>query len=305
MTWSSALVSLSKTGAGPALRQRILDAIAREPTRPEGYAALAYLAMRQGRFSEAREAFGKAVEAGGRNPRLLLNYGRLAMGTDPEASVVALSKFLELQPAHVEARLDLATVQIGLRRPVDALRTLSPLREVTRSEAPRVFKAIAHANSQAGNRQEAIKAAERFVASAQTAIEKEEAARLLAFLQQNESPISVAAAVEEEVARPIMRRAGRPSPQSEIEPELPSFTGVFIELECKGSRANAIIARAEKRLTLLIDKPNTIALRNAPAGTVELRCGAQPGQNVRVEFLVPDPPRPGVDGLLRTIEFLP
>jgi tetratricopeptide (TPR) repeat protein len=300
-----ALISLSKAGAGPALRQRILDAIAREPARPEGYAALAFLEVRQGRFSEAREAFAKAVEAGSRNPGLLLNYGRLAMGTDPEASVVALSKFLELQPAHVEARLDLATVQIGLHRPVDALRTLSPLREVTRSEAPRLFKAIAHANSQAGNRQEAIKAAERFVASAQTAIEKEEAARLLALLRRNDTPVSVATAIEAEAVRPTMRRASRPAPHSEIQPELPSFTGVFVELECMGSQANAIIANAQKRLTLLIDEPNTIAIRNAPAGTVELRCGAQPGQNVRAEFLIPDPPRPGVDGLLRAIEFLP
>ena len=299
------LISLSQPAGDPALRQRILDAITREPARPEGYAALAYLEMRQERFSEAREAFAKAVESGGRNPRLLLNYGRLAMSADPAESVAALSRFLEMQPAHVEARLDLAAAQLTFNRPQDALRTLGSLRQVTSDEAPRVFKTIAYAHSQAGNREEAIGAAERFVATALTEIEKQEAARLLTSLQQNTSHISLAAAIEEEIAKPVMRRASRPSPHSEIQPELPSFTGVFVELECMGSQANAIIASAEKRLTLLIDEPNTIAIRNAPAGTLELRCGAQPGQNVRVEFLIPDPPRPGVDGLLHAIEFLP
>jgi Flp pilus assembly protein TadD len=155
-----------------------------EPQRSETYTALGYLAGRRGRLEDARRNFEKAFELGTRNPRMLWDYGRMTGNSDIAGSIRILKRLLGEQPERVDVRLELADLQLTSKRSDAALEMLKPVRKVDKEQAPRLFRILAYANLEAGNREEARIAARRFQEVAETSEHKSEAARLLDYLDK-------------------------------------------------------------------------------------------------------------------------
>ena len=111
-------------------RTRLEELAHEDAKRFEPWANLGYLAWRAGNPGEAAEHFAKAVELGDRSPRLLMNFAQLAANDKPEASVTALTTLLELEPKNLDARLLLASVQMGQDKFAEAAMTVSEIKSV-------------------------------------------------------------------------------------------------------------------------------------------------------------------------------
>jgi hypothetical protein len=110
------LIDLGTGHGKEAANLRLRDLAAEYPKRPEPQAALGYIAWNSGDSPGAVKAFGTAFELGGRNPRMLWDYGRLAANSDPARAISALNALLELQPARVDVRVELAGIQLAATR---------------------------------------------------------------------------------------------------------------------------------------------------------------------------------------------
>src|SRR5262249_53194252 len=84
---------------------------------------------------------------------------------------------------------------------------------------------------------------------------------------------------------------------------LPSFSGTFVELQC-AEPAKIVMQTAEGKKTLLIDDPKGLTVNGHNGETVDLTCGPQKRTKIRVEYAAPGD-RPGIDGLVRAIQFEP
>ncbi len=111
-------------------RTRLEELTHEDARRPEPWASLGYLAMREGNPAEAEDHFAKAFERGGRGPRMLQDYARLTREDRPEASVAALTAWIVVEPKNVDARLTLADLQISQEQYSEALSTLAPVTTV-------------------------------------------------------------------------------------------------------------------------------------------------------------------------------
>lgn len=108
-------------------RTRFEELAHEDGKRPGPWAQLGYLAWRDGQQDQAAEYFGKAFEAGDRNPRLLLDYAHLSQTSDRDRSIAALKALLEVQPANPDARQFLAGLQMSDEKYADALATAMPI----------------------------------------------------------------------------------------------------------------------------------------------------------------------------------
>jgi tetratricopeptide (TPR) repeat protein len=164
-------------------RAQFQELIGRDGARPEPHAELAYLEWRSGRSREAMPEFEKAFALGARGSRFLWDYGRLAE-REPARAIPVLQQLLDAEPERLEVRLELAEVQLRARQPVDTLRTLAPVRQVGKADAPRLFHTVALAAWQAGLKDQARAAAESFRKTAATAVDRAEADRLVALIEE-------------------------------------------------------------------------------------------------------------------------
>jgi hypothetical protein len=111
-------------------RTRLEELTHENAGRPEPWASLGYLAMRDGNPAEAENDFAKAFDRGGRGPGMLRDYARLTRGDRPEASAAALTAWIVVEPENVDARLTLADLQISQEQYSEALSTLAPVTTV-------------------------------------------------------------------------------------------------------------------------------------------------------------------------------
>jgi tetratricopeptide (TPR) repeat protein len=266
----------NRPGRETETRPRFEELIAEGAKRPEPYAELGYLDWRAGRAKDAIPEFEKAYTLGARGSRFLWDYGRLAE-REPAAAIPALRDLLEQEPDRMEVRLELAEVQLHARLPEDALRTLAPVRQVTKADAPRLFRTAALAEWQAGHADRARSAAEKYRNTAATDVDRAQADRLLASMDHRE-----------------------PAPPP---PPRPSLEGTFERLDCAGKQPRFIVRTASGVRTFLIEDPERVAIVSDVGGTVELSCGPQPKPpHVTVEY---DAGPAGVDGAVRVIHLRP
>ncbi|HKC17287.1 MAG TPA: tetratricopeptide repeat protein [Steroidobacteraceae bacterium] len=115
-------------------RTRFEELAREEVKRPEPWASLGYLALRDGKRDEAAEHFGKAFELGSRSPRLLMIYAQLAGRDKPESSAAALTVLLELEPKNLDARVELADLQMSQGQFSEALATTRLITSVKTAE---------------------------------------------------------------------------------------------------------------------------------------------------------------------------
>ncbi|MCL4843404.1 MAG: hypothetical protein KJZ79_16260 [Bryobacteraceae bacterium] len=274
-------------------RTKLEALIARAPERPEAYKALGYLLWRTRDAGAAREHFQKAFELGDRSPRLLWDGGRLG----GENSTAMLELLVQRDPERVEARLELASAQLRDGRGPAAVSTLAVVKKVTPNEAARLFQLTAYANWQTGQVEQAKVAAGRWVKFAKTEEERAAAERFGEQLARGASVPEGAGPGPMLETRPRLRRNGTEVVE-EVAPPLPSVTGLFAYLDCKGPMPRARIDTDAGAEWLTLDEPDNVRI-SGRSGALELQCGALPAPlRVRVEY--------EAEGRrLRAIEVLP
>lgn len=297
--------------------QRLIRAT---PSRPEPYAALGYLEWRARGSAEAYPHFRKAYELGGRSARFLWDYGRIAAPIDPAAAAAAVAALLELQPDRLDARLHLASLQLRLERPADALATLSPVKKVGRAEAPGFFRSLTYVQLKIGNHDEALTAARRWLDYCPPD-DKDQAQRVISYLESaaqtqslaqapRQSPLPLDAFEDTGPAPPHLRRREQPapSPSKPLVHETPvtEATGDFVEFDCRPPLPRLILQSSGKKLVFAIKDPQQVTVTGPEGGTVDLQCGPQTGKRtVSIEYVTPEPPQAGLDGLVSIIHFQP
>lgn len=289
--------------------QKTLERLAQEePNRPEPQAALGYLVWRRGHSDQALSYFQKAVDLGGNSPKLLWDYGRMATRSNPPGSIQALRALLAAQPERVDARLELAGVYLSTNQGQAALATLAQLQKVDQADASKYFRIAVYAYLQGGNREEARKAAEKYAAVAKTDEEISEAQRFMKAVSQERLPAVVGtAAPSADPGRPKLERRERPEfTVTEIlpsQPKRPSVKGSFVQLICEGEWAKLVLQTPAGKKMFLIDDPHGITLLGKTSTSTDLSCGSQKPAPVRIEYDAST--TPGVEGLVRLIEFNP
>jgi len=288
-------------------RAALEKVIAQYPNRPEPYVDLAYLERRQKQFSDAYEHFAKAFELGSRDPRMLWDYGRLAGQADLSKSIQALTELLKLDSGRLDVRLELASVQLHSHAAKDALQTLASVKKVTPEDAPRLLSLLMHANLEAGDRDDARKAAEQLKKIAANADDRDRAEQILRFIDGSRPGTTMPAPdspAESGGHAPMLKRRDT-APESARPAALrPSFTGRFLELQC-GAPARIVMETAEGKKVLLIDNPSNLTVNGDSGQTTDLACGPQKRAKIRIEYDPTGESARGADGLARVIHFEP
>jgi tetratricopeptide (TPR) repeat protein len=272
-----------------------------DPKRPEPFAALGYLAWHARDNDGAMRNFGRAFELGGKEPQMLWDYGRMLRGRNPAEAIRVLSELVALQPGRNDVRLEVAANQLTAREPGAALDTLKPVKKVSAEEAPRLFAIMAHAQLDMQQWNDAKQSAERLQKVARTDDDKFQAERILKYLDARATggaPVAMPSGEE----RPLLLHKEQPREQPRLagEPvsEKKSIPGSFAFFDCSGKAPKIVLETAEGQKVFLVDDPKKVL-----GATMELTCGAQNKDRVRVDFIPAH--QAGVDGLVRGIRVEP
>jgi tetratricopeptide (TPR) repeat protein len=305
------LLDLSnRPGREADTRKKLEELVADNPKRPEPYVGLGYLAARGKQMEDAQKSFKQAVDLGSKNPQMLWDYGRMAGQTDSPQSIRALSALLEQQPARLEVRLFLAQVQLYAKQPQSTIETLRPVRNVSMADASRFFQLLAFAYNDAGNKEEAATAARRWRENTKDA-DRDTAD---SFVQYLERPQQAARSAPQDATRSAPPRElptpppspGDFAPEAQQPKILPSVSGVFVEMDCKGRQPKLILQTEDGRVVFLMDDADKLTAYGLPNATgLELTCGPQKGVKVRIQYETPSNAQAGVMGLARGIHFEP
>lgn len=287
-----------------------------DPKRPEPYIHLAYLAWRQKDNSEASGLFRKAIELGDRTPKVMLDFGRIANGSDLPLAAQVLDELAAKQPARVDVRIELASIYMRSRDAASALKALAPVKRVSPDQAPRFFELVAHAKLQTGDILGARESSERFTEYAKDEDMKWRAQRLRHSLDVAtrqaiaDEPVSKASLTDPMFEAPPAIRRVEPKPDPPAPPTPPPVTrpsvqGRFTSVDCSRPRPVLTVETVGKRHLLVLDEPDSTQLVGTGMGQLELTCGPQKPRNIRVEYVTHDTMPPGATGMVRLIEFLP
>ncbi len=81
-------------------------------------------------------------------------------------------------------------------------------------------------------------------------------------------------------------------------------SGNFVQLDCIGSQARVVLQAGTNRKTFLIDDPGKIQITGKESTVIDLACGPQKlTPAVRVEFIPAVPAKPGIEGIVRKLDF--
>ncbi len=301
-----------RPGNEAQIQKMLGDLTQEEPGRPEAYVALAYLALRQNHIEAAQRNFDKAFALGARDTGMLWDYARISEQNNAPAALQALSELLVKQPERVDARIELAAMQLRAGHAPAALQALAPVRKVTSAEAGRFFTLLAYAHFQNGDTEEARKAAQRVASLATTAEDRSRADQLLKYLDGEKldraKTAALTAAGPGDRAPLLTRRQAEETSSSGTEQAAkPSITGSFVQLDCEGAKARIVLLSGNRKTTFLIQDPTRIQVIGPTdkAGKMDLTCGPQKPATVRVEYEPAPSSIPNVDGLVRVIQFDP
>ncbi|MFN7919299.1 MAG: hypothetical protein U0Q16_04335 [Bryobacteraceae bacterium] len=291
------------------------------PERFEPVEALGYLRWRNNDNEKARQYFAKAFDLGAKSPKLLWDYARFEMNGrgDPARTTKILERVLEAEPGNLEARLALGQEYIRWDRHGVALVTLRQIRRVKPEMAYRLFYSLAYSGSKNKLWDEAARDAERAIAQAKDAVERERAQNLLAYIKTRGEPQMVAVPQEAPVVQRRSATVVQEAPPPDSEDARPKVLrrrdedpneltvvaeGKFAHLECLDKFARARVTLASGRsVQLLFRDPEKIKITGAGSGTIDLSCGPQPGKKVKVRYAPMPDVKLGTAGEVREIAF--
>ena len=245
-------------------------------------------------LDDAARHFARAVELGGQDPRLFLEYGRvLYYGNHLPEAIDILGKAAQLNPANDEIHFELGFIYVRNGNYGAALAELRSMKKVQPAQAYRYFYNQAFAESRMGQAMEA----KAHAAKARSFTHNPEE---LASLDRLDRALAAHAAQIEPPADPARQpRLVRQAPA----PALPAVEGTLENMECgKLARLHVQVHGAIK--IFVIPDPRAVTIRSGNGEAVDMQCGAQkPPRRVRIEYQ-PLPAPSDTAGLIRSLEFL-
>jgi predicted Zn-dependent protease len=299
-----ALADLANRPGKEAETRKTFEDLAREdPKRPEPWAGLGYLAWRRNQISEAAEALGKAYELGDHRPKLLWDFGRLAEREHPDDAFNALTDLVKQEPERLDARMELAALNLNARRPGGALSILSDVHTVPADDAPRYFTLLANAQILLGDRAGARVTVARLAANVKTPEDRARVDQMQRYLEQADGPAPVAARNDSTEAPRLVRP--EPAAQSAaVPPPAPEVEGSFVEFVCLEKSFKVVVDTSQGRKGFLISDPNQVVIVGRAGGKVDLNCGPQTPVHVKIEY-APSTAGTDADGILKILYFEP
>jgi hypothetical protein len=297
---------LNRRETAATVRPRLEQLIQMDASRPEPHQDLGYLAWRNGPHDEALKEFGKAYELGGREPRFLWDYGRMLESARDARAIEVLKTLLATDATRTDVRLELADELLRGRDAKGSLEMLNGFKTMTHEEAARFFRIAVYAYLMNGDPQHAMSTAAHYRDIAKTDKERADADMLSSVAAPRQAKAAAPPPATPGNDRPLTRRPvpvrneSTPAPP----PPLPSISGRFVELECRGQQARMILETGTGRKVFLIADAGKVVILSGGEGTVDMVCGKQKNPvNVRVEYTEPASNQAGVDGLVATLAF--
>lgn len=121
----------------PAAEQTLRAELRAHPANPDALGVLAIVLDQEKKFADAAPIYRRALAVSPHSAALFNNYGNhlLASGK-PNDARAAFLKVLELDPAHVNARVQLARIALESKAPAEALRQLDALERQAPANQP-------------------------------------------------------------------------------------------------------------------------------------------------------------------------
>jgi len=296
----------NRPGREAETRKTLEDLTREDPKRSEPWIGLGYLAWRDNKVGDAAEAFGKAYGLGNRDRKMLWDYGRLAEREHTEDALKVLTELSNEEPERVDVRMELAALYLNTRRPAAALGFLAGVSRVTPDEAPRFFTLLANAQIQLGDPAAARLSVAKLAANAKAPADRARAEQMQRFLEEPSAPPPVIRASTQDTqepapqplrAAPAAEPKNLPAPAREIE-------GSFVEFVCLENSFKVLVETPQGKKGFLIPDPKQIVIVGRAGGKVDLNCGPQKPEHVKLEYATAGPTT-DADGILRTLYFEP
>jgi tetratricopeptide (TPR) repeat protein len=290
-------------GKEPEAKRRFEELTREDAKRPEPWANLGYLALRDRKPEDAVANFSKAFGLGNRNRRLLLDLSRLAFQDLPLEAARALNALIELEPMNPEHRLDLANLHMSQLQYDEAL---AAARSVTSFKTPdqrdRALYIGAFSAMKSGDLPQARTRAEELKRLTTDADFARRADEILLNLSQRSVP-QVAPTQSPSVRASTAPPQGESAPATRTDTEiiLQDVKGTLVELVC-ATPARFILQTDSGRKTFLILQPDRLIVTGREGGA-QFQCGAQkPAPALRLQFTIA-PEGSNADGVVRAVHF--
>jgi tetratricopeptide (TPR) repeat protein len=284
------------------------------PKEAEVEVAMAKLGWMHGDRDEMKLHFARAIELGTKNAKVYYDYAmmlRESGAAEPEVSGM-LRRALDLQPDLQDASYLLGFNAMTAGRFGEAVALLSQVKKIEPAHAFHYFRALAYSNYRLGRQEQAKRNAESALKYAKEPDDVKLATELLAYVSQDhsKSPESAATPASHAEDRPLLTRRG-PEPPPTAEPATPvdtrrtyPVTGTLEAVDCLDKMARLRVLAGGKRMALLIEDPNKIAIIHGGAGGAhEFSCGPQKSVPVTLEYVLQPDAQYKTEGLVRSIEF--
>ena len=286
------------------------ESLAREnPQRWEVEAGWGEFSWHERKLDEAARHFARAVELGGQDPQLYLDYGRILYYTNRLTDAIdVLLKAAHLNPDSDEVQFDLGSVYVRNGNWGAALAALRSVKRVQPEWRYRYLYNLAFAEYRLGQTADAQRHAAQARSFTHNPEELVAADRLSRSLAQRAEP----AAEETAPQRPagadsgepprLGRREAAPAATPAQSPPPPAVEGNLEQMECgRLARLHVRVGNAVQIFVIL--DPTAVSIRSGTGEPVELKCGAlNPPRALRLEYQ-PLPAASGTTGLVRSLEF--
>jgi hypothetical protein len=204
---------------------------------------------------------------------------------------------------------------------VQAIATLGGVKVVKPEDAPRFFQILAYAHMESGNRAAAHSNAQRWLDNTKDPGEKADAARLLRYLDAQDATAARPGTASAPSPRPLplgdaesdtppklARTVAPPNfapDRAPVSLALPSISGTLLELDCQGASPKFVVQTDSGRVSFVMDDPKDVQITGLTDTTIDMQCGPQKHAAVRIQYVPPVTPSPGVMGIVRAIHYQP
>lgn len=287
------------------------ESLAKEyPNRWEVEEGWGQLCRYQRKLGDAARHYASAVELGGQDPRLFLDYGRVLYYSGRLADAIdILGKAARLNPADDDIHFELGSVYLRHGNYGAALAELRTMKKVQPAQAYRYFYSQAFAEYHLGQTAEAGAHAAKARSFTRNPEEQASLDRLDRALEgpalqtgSNRAPHTAGAPTEAPRAvrgGPAQETAPPPTPPV---PALPTVEGTLENLEC-GTPARLHVRVDGKIRIFTITDPRSVTIRSGNGTPVDMQCGPQkPPHRLRIEYQAL-PAQSDAAGLVRSLEF--
>jgi hypothetical protein len=271
---------------------------------PRVAATLGSIALRKHDEVKAILEWKRAFDLGVRDPVLCYQYATLLESAHaPDDQIAAaLRRAIELKPGYDDARFRLGLLESSRQNYAAALEQLRAMRSVPRARAYTYWLAIASALLETDQRPTAKAAAEKAIAFAATADQREVAA-LLELDTETDVTVQFARDSQGNLQMVTSRKPHGVTgwnPFIEFGDQIRTVTGQIRKVECHAGAITAFeISDTSGIVRVSLPDPSHVLIEG---GKPEFYCGAEDGRKVTIQYAA-KPDQDGTEGILRGMHF--